>query len=81
MVSPNLSDLHGLPPTLFLTSSRDLLLSATTNMERAWRRDGVPTQMTVFDGLAHAFWNDVSLPESREAYAVMARFFVEQLGR
>ncbi len=81
IVSPNLGDLHGLPPTLFVSSSRDLLLSATTNMERAWRRDGVPTQMTIFDGLAHAFWNDVSLPESREAYAVMARFFVEQLGQ
>ncbi len=81
VASPNLGDLHGLPPTLFVSSSRDVLLSATTNMERAWRRDGVPTQMTIFDGLAHAFWNDVSLPESREAYAVMARFFVEQLGR
>ncbi len=81
VVSPNLSDLHGLPPTLFITSSRDLLLSATANMERAWRRDGIPTEMTVFDGLAHAFWNDVNLPESREAYAVMARFFVERLGR
>ncbi len=81
VISPNLGDLHGLPPTLFVSSSRDLLLSATTNMERAWRRDGVPTQMTIFDGLAHAFWNDVSLPESREAYAVMARFFVEQMGQ
>ena len=81
VLSPNSSDLHGLPPTLFITSSRDILLSGTSDMQRAWARDGVPTQMTVFDGLPHAFWNDVSLPESREAYATMARFFVEHLDR
>ena len=81
VLSPNYSDLHGLPPTLFLTSTRDILLSGTSDMNRAWMRDGVPTQMMVFDALPHAFWNDVSLPESREAYAVMARFFNQQLGR
>ena len=81
VLAPIKGDLHGLPPTLFVTSSRDLLLSSTADMERAWRRDGIPTQMVLFDGLPHAFWNDVSLPESREAYAAMARFFSEQLGR
>jgi monoterpene epsilon-lactone hydrolase len=81
VLSPNSSDLTGLPPTLFLTSTRDMLLSGTSDMDRAWMRDGVPTQMVVFDGLPHAFWNDVSLPESREAYAVMARFFNEHLGQ
>ncbi len=81
VLSPNGSDLTGLPPTLFITSSRDMLLSGTSDMDRAWIRDSVPTQMVVFDGLPHAFWNDVSLPESREAYAVMARFFNEHLGQ
>jgi monoterpene epsilon-lactone hydrolase len=80
VLSPNYADLRGLPPTLFVTSTRDVLLSGTSDMDRAWMRDGVPTQMIVFDGLPHAFWNDVSLPESREAYAVMARFFNEHLG-
>jgi acetyl esterase/lipase len=81
VLSPDFSDLHGLPPTLFITSSRDILLSGTSTMERAWLRDGVPAQLVVFDGLPHAFWNDVSLPESREAYATMARYFDEKLGR
>ena len=81
VLSPNSSDLHGLPPTLFLTSSRDILLSGTSTMERAWLRDSVPSQLVVFDGLPHAFWNDVSLPESREAYALMANFFNTQLNR
>ncbi len=80
VLSPNYSDLTGLPPTLFVSSTRDVLLSGTSDMDRAWMRDGVPTQMIVFDGLPHAFWNDVSLPESREAYATMARFFDQHLG-
>ena len=81
VLSPDYSDLQGLPPTLFITSTRDILLSGTADMQRAWARDGVPNQLVVFDGLPHAFWNDVSLPESREAYATMARFFNEHLGR
>jgi acetyl esterase/lipase len=81
VLDPNSANLHGLPPTLFLSSSRDILLSATVDMERAWLRDGVPSQLVVFDGLPHYFWGDVDLPESREAYAVMASFFTEQLGR
>ncbi len=80
VLSPNRGDLHGLPPTLFITSSRDFLMSGTADMERAWRRDGVPTQMVLFDGLPHAFWLNLDLPESREAYAVMANFFLAHLG-
>ncbi len=81
VLSPICSDLRGLAPTLFVTSSRYIFLSATANMQRAWARDDVPNQLVVFDGLPHAFWSDVSLPESREAYATMARFFMEHLGR
>jgi monoterpene epsilon-lactone hydrolase len=81
VLDPNSADLHGLPPTLFLSSSRDILLSATTDMERAWLRDGVPSQLVVFDGLPHYFWGDVDLPESREAYAVMSRFFDAEVGK
>lgn len=75
VLSPDHADLHGLPPTLFIAGGRDVLLSATANMERAWLRDGVPSQLVVFDGLQHYFWGDVDLPESREAFATMARFF------
>jgi monoterpene epsilon-lactone hydrolase len=81
VLSPNHTDLHGLPPTLFVTSGRDLLLSSTADMERAWLRDGVQSQMVFFDGLPHYFWGDVDLPESREAFATMARFFDQYLGK
>ena len=74
VLSPVFADLHGLPPTLFITSGRDLLLSGTTILHRAFLRHGVDARLIVFEGLTHAFWNDVSLPESREAYTDMATF-------
>jgi len=37
--------------------------------------------MLVFEGLPHSFWNDVSLPESREAFKVMAEFFDKNVGK
>ena len=81
VLSPLYADLHGLPPTLFLTSGRDLLLSGTTILHRAFLRHGVDARLIVFEALPHAFWNDVSLPESREAYQFMADFFSTHLNR
>ena len=80
VLSPMYSDLHGMPPTLFITSTRDLLLSGTTTLHRAFLRSGDDAQLVVFEALPHAFWNDVSLPESREADELMARFFAKHLG-
>jgi acetyl esterase/lipase len=79
VLSPVYGDLHGLPPTLFITSGRDLLLSGTVNLQRAYLHAGVDTQLVVFDGLAHAFWYDPRLPEAIEANQMMADFFVKQL--
>lgn len=79
VLSPVFADLHGLPPTLFITSERDMLLSGTTILDRAFLRAGDATQLIVFEGLPHAFWNDVNLPESREAYGYMAQFFTSHL--
>lgn len=81
VLSPIYADLHGLPPTLFITSGRDLLLSGTTTLQRAFLRHGVDARLVVFEALPHAFWNDVSLPESKEAYGYMADFFNQELGR
>jgi acetyl esterase/lipase len=81
VLSPIYSDLHGLPPTLFVTSSRDLLLSGTSNLERAYLNAGVDARMVLYDGLPHAFWYDSKLPESIEANKLMAGFFVKQLSK
>jgi acetyl esterase/lipase len=81
VLSPVYADLHGMPPALFITSGRDLLLSGTTILHRTFLRGGDDAQLVVFEGLAHAFWNDVSLPETMEAYGIMARFFEKELSR
>lgn len=79
VLSPVYADLHGLPPTLFVTSGRDMLLSGTVNLQRAFLHAGVDAQLVVFDALPHAFWYDPKLPEAIEANHIMADFFVKQL--
>jgi acetyl esterase/lipase len=81
VLSPIFGDLHGLPPTLFVTSTRDLLLSGTANLHRAYLNAGVDARLVVFDALPHAFWYDPLLPEALEANHMMAEFFVKQLGK
>jgi acetyl esterase/lipase len=81
ILSPIYSDLHGMPPTLFITSGRDLLLSGTVNLHRAYLNAGVDARLVVFDALTHAFWYDPMLPEGQEANHLMADFFVKNLAR
>jgi acetyl esterase/lipase len=81
VLSPIYADLHGLPPTLFVTSERDALLSATSNLHRAYLRAGVDAHLVVFDALPHAFWYNSALPESIEANHLMADFFLAHLAR
>ena len=67
VLSPIYADLHGLPPTLFITSGRDLLLSGTVNLHRAYLHAGVDARLVVFDALPHAFWYDPQLPEAHRS--------------
>ncbi|MGA2206560.1 MAG: alpha/beta hydrolase [Terracidiphilus sp.] len=79
VLSPIYADLRGLPPTLFVTSERDLLLSGTVNLHRAFLRDGVDARLVVFDALPHGFWYHPELPEAIEANHIMASFFVKEM--
>jgi epsilon-lactone hydrolase len=81
VLSPLYADLSGVPPTLFVTSGRDLLLSGTTILHRAYLRAGVDAQLVVFEALPHAFWNNPELPESKEADQIMAKFLDKHLGK
>ena len=81
ILSPIYGDLHGLPPTLFVTSGRDLLLSGTANLHRAYLLAGVDARLVLYDALPHAFWYDPKLPEAIEANHIMADFFVRELGK
>jgi acetyl esterase/lipase len=81
VLSPIYADLHGLPPSLFITSGRDMLLSGTANLHRAYLNAGVDARLIVYDGLTHAFWYDPQLPEAIEANHAMAEFFVKQINK
>jgi epsilon-lactone hydrolase len=81
LLSPLFADLHDMPPTLLVTSTRDMLLSQTTIFHRALLRAGDDAQLIVFEALPHAFWYHFELPETREALELMAKFLDEKLGR
>ncbi len=81
VLSPVYADLKGFPPALFVASTRDILLSGTTTLHRAFLRAGVEAELVIFDALPHAFWYDYRLPETKEALGIMARFFDRSLGR
>lgn len=81
VLSPIYADLTGLPPTLLITSTRDLLLSGTSTLHRAFLRAGVPAELVVFEALPHAFWNNPKLPESKEADHLMASFLSKHVSQ
>ena len=67
------------PPTLLIAGSRDYSLSSLFYTQRLLTRIGVTAELHVWDGLPHAFLVDPDLPESREAYSVIADFFGRHL--
>jgi acetyl esterase/lipase len=81
VLSPLFADLKGMPPSLLVTSTRDLLLSDTAMFHRALLRAGDDAQLLVFEALPHAFWYHFQLPETKEALDRMSKFFDEKLAR
>ncbi len=54
-------------------------MSSAVNTHRELVKAGVDADLHVWDGLGHAFFYDIDLPESREAFDVMAAFFRKHL--
>jgi acetyl esterase/lipase len=69
------------PPTLLITGTRDFAMSNTITAQRDLAKAGVDAELHVWDGLWHGFLTDPDLPESREAYQVIADFFARHLAR
>ncbi|HUA17629.1 MAG TPA: alpha/beta hydrolase [Bryobacteraceae bacterium] len=69
------------PPTLLVTSTRGMEFSSAINSHNALVQAGVEAELHVWDGLPHAFWYNSGLPESREVYRVIARFFDRHFGK
>ncbi|HUE43568.1 MAG TPA: alpha/beta hydrolase [Candidatus Sulfotelmatobacter sp.] len=81
VLSPIFADLKGWPPSLLVTSTRDLLLSDTTMFHLALTKAGVDAQLLVYEALPHAFWYHYELPETTDTLDRMAKFFVDKLGK
>lgn len=83
LVSPGGYDdiMSQFPPTLVISSTRDYALSLALNTHLQLTRLGVESRLHVWEGLAHGFYVNPELSESREATNVIVRFFDEYLGR
>jgi acetyl esterase/lipase len=82
LLSPVNGDMHGFPPAILTTGTRDLLLSNTVRVHRKLRRAGVDAELVVFEGQSHAHYQfDDRVPETKEAFDEIARFFRKHLGK
>ena len=80
LISPVNGDMHGFPPTILTTGTRDLLLSNTVRVHRKLRRAGVEAQLEVFEGESHAQYQfDDRVPEAKEAFGEIASFVDKHL--
>jgi len=69
----------GYPPAFLLSGTRDMCLSQSVLLHRKLRNAGGEADLNVFEGMWHFFWEDPSLPESREAMTALAGFFNRHL--
>jgi monoterpene epsilon-lactone hydrolase len=81
LLSPVYGDMHGFPPAILTTGTRDLLLSNTVRVHQKLQQSGVEAQLEVFDGMSHAQYQmDDRVPEAKAAFAEITEFFDKHLG-
>jgi len=64
-----------------MTGTRDVAMSDAVHTHVELVKAGVDADLHVWDGMGHAFFYDPTLPESKEAFAVVVKFFDRHLGR
>lgn len=68
------------PSSLLITGTRDFAASSVSVMHRNLLAAGATSQFVNFDGMWHAHHMAVDMPESRETFDIIARFFAKHLG-
>ena len=82
LLSPVYGDVHGFPPTILTSGTRDLFLSLTVLTHRKLRRAGIEAELQVFEGMSHAQYNfEPYALESKETFTEIARFFDKHLAK
>jgi epsilon-lactone hydrolase len=69
------------PPTLIITATRGFELSAAVYTHSQLVKLGVDAELHVWEGLFHGFFYNPDVPESRDAFDVIVRFFNRHLGK
>jgi acetyl esterase/lipase len=69
------------PPTLIVTGTRSFELSNAVYTHAQLVKNGVDADLHVWEGMFHGFFYNPDVPESRECYDVIVRFFADRLGR
>jgi acetyl esterase/lipase len=78
-LSPLFGDLRGLPDVFLQSGTRDLFLSNTVRMHRAFRRAGVHAELHVFEAMPHGGFMG-STPEDHELADEVSRFVCSRWG-
>ena len=68
------------PPTLIITATRGFEMSGALYTHTQLVKQGVDAELHVWDGLFHGFFYNPDVPESRDCYDVMVKFFDRHLG-
>ncbi len=69
------------PPTLIVTGTRGFELSSAVHTHALLVKAGVETDLHVWDGMFHGFFYNVDVPESRDCFDVVVKFFDRHLGK
>jgi len=67
------------PPTLLITGTRDFAYSGAIYTHEQLVKLGVDAELHVWEGLFHGFFYNADVPESRDAFNVMIKFFDRHL--
>ena len=83
MVNPITSNevMSKFPPTLVITGTRGMELSSALYTHQQLVKLGVEADLHVWEGLFHGFFYNPDVPECKDAYNVMVKFFDRHLGR
>jgi monoterpene epsilon-lactone hydrolase len=68
------------PPTLIITGTRGFELSSALYTHEQLVKMGVEAELHVWEGLFHGFFYNADVPESKDAFNVMIKFFDRHLG-
>lgn len=69
------------PPTLIVTGTRSFDLSNAVYTHAQLVKNRVDADLHVWEGMFHGFFYNPDVPESRECYDVIVRFFAKHLGK